>query len=467
MNIPKPESFKRFMLYCGPVLFTTAMGLGTSEVILYPHLTAKYGTGWLGWVVLALFFQTVWGMELARWVVVSGEHGVQANARVISKAGSAILITLMMFLGLVIPVWATAAASALWEVLKIPADIKTATALWAIVTFILVFALIFFSRVARKWAEIISSVSLILCWIILVIAVFCGISKETVKDVAGGLINWNIPYDIDIWVFGSTVAWVGTGPGLLWYTYWMRDAGWGMAKYTEPIPGWFGEAKEYKTEGILPQEDSPENVSNLKTWLRRSHWVIWIGYFLGSLITILIFVGLSDSILRPKGLVPQGFEVVKHQAQFFVPVCGSIGAVIFLIIAWLLFFNTQVGMSESLVRQNADVTTTLFGMNIKKSYFIWWAIYLAISFGLVILLVYRRDMSIFKYITYSAMTSAIALVVSMIATLIGSITLYRTLPPQIRKTISPSPVWIFILAIGVVYHIFWIGWAIISKIQTL
>ncbi|MEW6026625.1 MAG: Nramp family divalent metal transporter [Planctomycetota bacterium] len=464
MNIPKPESFRRFMFYCGPVLFTTAMGLGTSEVILYPHLTAKYGTGWLGWIVLALFFQTVWGMELARWVVVSGEHGVRANARIISRPGAAILITLMMFIGLVIPVWATAAASALWEVLRFPADIKTATVFWAVVTFALVFALIFFSRIARKWAEIIASASLILSWIILVIAVFYGISGQTARNIADGLVNWNIPYDIDIWVFGSTVAWVGTGPGLLWYTYWMRDAGWGMARYAEPIPGWFGESKEYKAEGVLPDDDSPENVANLKTWLRRSHWTIWLGYFLGSLVTILIFVGLSDSLLRPRGLVPQGFEVVRHQAQFFVPVCGSIGCALFLMMAWLLFFNTQIGMSESLVRQNADATTTLFGINIKRSYFIWWAVYLAISFGLVILLVYRKDLTIFKYITYSAMTSAVALVVSMAVTLIGTFTLYRKLPPRIRKAASPSPVWKFILALGVAYHIFWLGWAAISKI---
>lgn len=101
------------MFYCGPVLLTTAMGLGTSEVVLYPHLTCKYGTGWLCWIVLALFFQTAWGMEMARWVVVAGEHGIQANGRVISRIGAIASILLMMFIGLGIPVWATSAASAL------------------------------------------------------------------------------------------------------------------------------------------------------------------------------------------------------------------------------------------------------------------------------------------------------------------------------------------------------------------
>ncbi|MDI6787001.1 MAG: Nramp family divalent metal transporter, partial [Planctomycetota bacterium] len=438
--------------------------LGTSEVILYPHLTAKYGTGWLGWITLALFFQTVWGMELARWVVVSGEHGAQFNARVISKIGAILFITFLLFVGLSVPVWATSAAAALWEIVRIPADIKQGTVLWGCLTFLFVFALIFFSRIARKWAETISVITLIICWIILVIAVCCCVSPAMLRSLGKGILCFNIPQEIDLWTLGSTIAWAGTGPGLLWYTYWMRDAGWGMAKYIGPIPGWFGKTTKqvrgvypvrthckYKTTGILPTDDSEENISNLKIWVRRSHWTIWLGYFVGSFVTILIFTGLSDVILRPRGLVPAGFNVVKYQAEFFVPVCGAIGASLFLIMAWLLFFNTQLGISESLVRQNADATTSLFGVNIKKSYFIWWGVYLVISFALIFLLAYHKDLTIFKYITYAAMTSAVALVISMGATFIGSITLYRNLPPRIRRTVQPSIVWIFLLGVGLIY----------------
>jgi hypothetical protein len=67
----------------------------------------------------------------------------------------------------------------------------------------------------------------------------------------------------------------------------MRDAGWGMAKYIGPIPSWLGKTTDYKTEGVFPERDTSENISNLKVWIKCSHLVIWIGYFLGSLITIL------------------------------------------------------------------------------------------------------------------------------------------------------------------------------------
>lgn len=454
------------MFYGGPVLFTTAMGLGTSEVILYPHLTARYGTGWLGLVILALFFQTVWGMELSRWVVVSGEHAIQGNARIISRPGALIFILLFMFVGLAIPVWATTAAAALWEILKWPGDIKAGSVVWGIITFLFVFGLIFFSRVARKWGEIISNITLLVAWIILVIATISIISKENIRHIMEGLGSLTIPAEIDLWILASTITWVGTGPGLITYTYWLRDAGWGMARYSDPIPGWFGQTQRYRTSGILPDEVSVENIQNLTAWIRRSHGTIWIGYFLGSLVTILIFVGLSDAILRPKGLAPEGFEVVRYQANFFIPVCGVMGASLFWVMAWLLFFNTQVGISEGLMRQNADATTTLLGIPIKKSYFIWWAIYLPISFLLTILLVYYKDLTIFKYITYAAMISAGALVISMAATFFGILLLYRQLPSEIRKAVRPSPVWAIILALGVLYHLYWIVRAIIFKIQS-
>lgn len=463
MNVPKPEPLRRFLSYCGPVLFTTALGLGASEVILYPRLAAQYGLDWLGFLVVALVLQTIWGMEMARWVVVSGEHATLGAARIISKIGAMLAIVLAMFVGLVIPVWATTAASALWEITKIPQDKFTGIAVWSILTFLVVFALSFFSRVARKWAETVSVVSLLLCWVALAAAFLWSVTTEAIVEVARGLVSFTVPEKVNMWMFGGAIAWVGTGMGLISYTYWMRDAGWGMAKYVGQIPGWFSKTSEYKTEGILPQTDTPENARNLRAWINRSHLTIWLGYFLGSLLTIIVFVTLSHIFLAPRRLYPDGLDVVKYQAEFFVPVFGQAGVTMFLVVAWLLFFNTQIGISEAIVRQNADATTILFGVNIKKAYFIWWGIHVVVSLTLIVLHA-RYRLGIFDYILHSAMISSIALVVSMCATAVGAVVLYRQLPEGIRKAVRPSPVWVFLLAVGLVYHLYWLISALLFKI---
>ncbi len=456
-EVPEPLSMKKFMIWIGPVMMTVALGLGTSEVILYPNLTARFGVGWLGLMVFVLFLQTVWVQELARWTVVSGEHAMQGNARILTVIGSTIFITAFMFFAFALPAWATAAASALRELLGWPVNIKTGTVFWAYITFFGAFLIVFFSRVARQYVEHVATWSTIAAWIILLIAAILVIKPATIGRMATSLFQWHIPEQMDWWVLGSTLAWVGAGPTLIWYTYWMRDAGWGMAKYSGSIPGWFGQASNPANIGAIPLENG-NNIARLRTWIKRSHLVLWIGYFLGSLFTIFIFVGLSDSILRPAGLVPSGFDVVKHQAQFFAVPLGQIGFFLFLFMAWILFFNTQLTIAEALVRQNTDITWSiskglrhLFKENIKHVYFLWWIVYLIISFVLIGLQYFIKGANPFSYVTFAAMLSFVSLVFSLAATFIGSIVLYRQ---EIVKKVRPLFIWVIFLGLGLIVHLY-------------
>uniref|UniRef100_A0A7V0Z5J7 Divalent metal cation transporter n=1 Tax=candidate division WOR-3 bacterium TaxID=2052148 RepID=A0A7V0Z5J7_UNCW3 len=454
-DVPVPSAKKDFMVWIGPVMMTVALGLGTSEVILYPHLTSRFGVGWLGLMILTLFLQTVWAQELARWTVVSGEHAVQGNARILSYPGALISISLFMFLAFMLPAWATSAASALREILNWPVDVRTGTVFWAYVTFIIVFLVAFLSKVARKYIEHIATWTTVFAWIILILAAGTAIRSETIIRMFHSLFVWQVPKDMDWWVLGSTIAWVGAGPTLIWYTYWMRDAGWGMAGYVDAIPGWFGKSANPVGTGYIPEKNG-ENLSKLKIWIRRSHIVLWIGYFIGSLFTIFIFVGLSDSILRPAGLIPKGFDVVKHQAQFFVIPLGKIGLFLFLLMAWLLFFNTQLTTAEAIVRQNADITWNIserlrgfYKNDIKNVYFLWWLIYLVISFVLIGVQYFVKGANPFAYVTIAAMLSFISLLFSMIATFIGTLSLYHQ---EIIGKVRPNIIWTIILGIGSVVH---------------
>lgn len=461
--VPVPHSWRRFMLWVGPVMTTVALGLGASEVILYPHLTAKFGMGWLGLMVVTLFLQTVWAQELARWTVVSGEHAVQGHERILGKLGAFISITGCLFVAFALPTWAAAAASALRELLNWPVDVKAGTVFWSYVTFAFTFVVVLCSRVARKYIEQIATWTTVLAWILLIVAAVMALSSETIGQMGAALVHWEIPQDMDWWVLGSTLAWVGAGPTVIWYTYWMRDAGWGMAHNVDPIPGLFGRAKSQPITGVLP-DDTPTNRERLKIWVRRSHGILWVGYFLGSLFTIFIFVGLSEQILRPSGLIPSGFDVVKHQAQFFAIPLGKIGYSLFLLLAWLLFFNTQLGVSEALVRQNTDATwrwseglRAFFRHDIKRVYFTWWGIYLIISFVLIGIQNFVEGANPFAFATTAAMLSLGSIVFSMAATFVGACVLYRR--PGI-SAVKPHVLWIALLGLGLVVHCYIIGRAL-------
>ena len=84
-----------------------------------------------------------------------------------------------------------------------------------------------------------------------------------------------------------------------------------------------------------------------------------------------------------------------------------------------------------MVRQNADATMTfLHKPNIKKIYFTWWGIYLAISFVLIALQYFAKGVNPFSFVTYSAMLSLVSLVVSVFATIVGKVVLYKGVPQR-------------------------------------
>jgi hypothetical protein len=457
-TVPAPLPFKKFMVYIGPAMMSVALGLGTSELILYPRLTAEFGTGWVGMMVLSLIFQTVWVQEMARWTVVCGEHGAKCNARIITSVGALTTITFFMFIAFAIPAWASVAATALLELIKWPSGTEIGTVFWAYLSFLLVFLVVFFSKVARQWIERMATWATIAAWILLFIAAVTTIKLGTLAGIGKNIFIWDIPEKMNWWILGSTLSWVGGGPTLLWYTYWMKDAGWGMAGHFDSIPGGMGKDIKLRSEGLFP-EFSSVNISRLGTWIKRSNLVLWGAYFMGSLLTILVIVGLSDSILRPLGLIPSGFDVIKHQALFFQKPFGAFGATLFLIMAWLFFFNNQMAISEAVVRQNADATLTFLRKpNIKKVYFTWWGIYLVISFVLIALQYFSKGINPFSFVTYSAMLSLVSLVVSVFATIVGKIVLYREFPKELR----PSLVSTVILAIGFIFYAYIIVRALLT-----
>jgi hypothetical protein len=131
--------------------------------------------------------------------------------------------------------------------------------------------------------------------------------------------------------------------------------------------------------------------------------------------------------------------------------------------AWLFFFNNQMAISEAVVRQNADATMTFLGKtDIKKVYFAWWGIYLVISFVLIALQYFGGKINPFSFVTYSAMLTLVSLVVSVLATLIGLIILYRAFPKELR----PGRLSIVLLAAGFVFYVYIIVRALSSFFGT-
>jgi hypothetical protein len=146
---------------------------------------------------------------------------------------------------------------------------------------------------------------------------------------------------------------------VLFYSYWLREKGSGMAAHVGRITGWLGGAPErVERDGYLP-EAGPEDRARWRLWRRFlcSDVLIGIG---GNLLTTLMTCLLAYALLFPKGLVPQDYELAVVQSRFFEIAWGEWGRVLFLMVAAAFLTDTWLATADAVSRIQADIVLVLF-----------------------------------------------------------------------------------------------------------
>lgn len=142
--------------------------------------------------------------------------------------------------------------------------------------------------------------------------------------------NWD-PKDLSIVLTSIAFAFAG-GFGQLFLSYWMRDKGVGMARYigrvTSPLRG----AAEAIPSTGYAFADSDENRRHYRGFMRYLTTEMSIGVGL-NLLTTVIMCWLAWALLKPQGLIPQGWQIAVVQSAFFEVSWGPLGKTLFLIVA--------------------------------------------------------------------------------------------------------------------------------------
>lgn len=161
----------------------------------------------------------------------------------------------------------------------------------------------------------------------------------------------------------------------LFYSYWLRDKGVGMAarvgRITSPITG---------KEEMIPDvgftfQGTPDELRAVKQWKRFLIFDSGVGIF-GNIVTTLLTCLLAFALLHPKGLLPQGYELAVVQARFFEVSWGVIGRVLFLFVAAAFLSDTWLTTLDAVSRIQADFLYSFFPAARKRS-FRWWYYFFA------------------------------------------------------------------------------------------
>jgi len=144
----------------------------------------------------------------------------------------------------------------------------------------------------------------------------------------------------------------------LFYSYWIRDKGIGMAHYMGRITGPItGQPEAIPASGFVPGDD--EGLAHVAPWKRFLAWDIAIGVG-GNILTTLMTCLLAYALLYPKGLLPDHYEIAVVQSRFFEVSWGWIGRVIFLVVAAAFLSDTWLATVDAVSRIHTDCVYSLF-----------------------------------------------------------------------------------------------------------
>ncbi len=342
-----------------------ALAQGSGELIWWPYMIAKYGLTFLALLIPACLLQYPISREIGRYTLLTGESIFQGFFR-LSKNFGIFLWILMTLSFLWFGAFASAGGTALAELTHFPNgwSTKSQTLFWGYSTIILFAVSVFLSRHIYKFIENFMKV-------VAVITVFgllwaCSESQvlRTLPSFAQGLIqiptalpaNWQAE-DASKLLTAITFAGLG-GFWILFYSYWLRDKGSGMAANMPRITGAIADKSEVETTQGFMLIDNAENRALWQQWRRFLSLDISIG-ILGNLFTTLMMCLLAWALLYPKGLIPQEYEIAVVQAQFFEVSWGVLGKALFLVVAAAFLADTWLATADALSRTQADIIHTL------------------------------------------------------------------------------------------------------------
>jgi len=347
----------------GPGVIWMALAQGSGELIWWPYIVAKYGLGFLWLLIPACLLQFPLNYAIGSYTLLTGETIFQGFLRVSRPIGIALWI-LMAISFFWFGAFASAGGTALAALTEFPAgwDERSQTLFWAYGSMAVFFCALVTSRVVYTVIERVMWVVAVVTFLGLVVA--CGHPTvlpqlpEFVRALVVPPAQLPRPWDsADATKLLTAVTFAGLGGfWTLFYSYWLREKGVGMARTMGRLEGLAGRREVAFHAGIVPS-DAPRGA--MARWRRFLALDSGIG-IIGNLLTTLMTCLLAYAVLFPQGLLPEDWQLAVVQARFFELSWGFFGRILFLLVAAAFLSDTWMATADAVARIHTDCVLSLF-----------------------------------------------------------------------------------------------------------
>ena len=364
-----PRGLKNLIKTVGPGAIMLSLSIGSGEWLMGPAAAVQYGPMLMWITTIACITQTFFNLECIRYAAYTGEPMMIGYNRL--KPGRGLwgpvwIITCIVAIG---PGWAISSATAWVAILinRMPgAADSTNVMTWGMILTAIVLFMLLWGRKIENTLEKISWA--IVAFIVgsLIILIIGWVPGEAVWRVTKGFFSFgSIPEGADPVLLGGFAAYSAAG-GIfnIASSNWFRDKGYGMGKEVGFISGAIGGEKVVVAPTGMAFRPTAENLRRWKDWLhfaRIDQWIIFgFGCWLGMWLTVTYAVGMI-----PPGTKIAGWAVAAYQGEAIRKFLGTPGWVWLHLIGFWVLFGTQLAVTESAVRQSADMLYNMFP-NLRK-----------------------------------------------------------------------------------------------------
>lgn len=380
-SIPK---FPGYFVMLGPGLVWMALAQGSGELIWWPYIVAKYGLGFVCFLIPACLLQLPVNYAIGRYTALTGE-GIFSGFIRLNRWFAFFLWILFTISFLWIGAFTTAGGTALAELTHFPSflSVKGQSLFWAYVSIILFFLAILLSKVIYQLIEKIMWIIAIATFIGLVVACTHSDVVAKIPEFAVSLVKPSFPLaqkfdpaDSTRLLTAITFAGLG-GFWTLFYSYWLREKGVGMGgrigRITSPITG---HLEKIPDVGFKP-DDCLMNSKEFAKWKKYLLFDNSIGV-IGNIFTTLMTCLLAYVILQPKGLLPKDYQIAVVQSEFFFKSFGLIGKLAFLFVGAVFLSDTWLTTVDAVSRIHVECLSSFFPKVKRISARTWYYIMIVI-----------------------------------------------------------------------------------------
>ncbi|HLB51537.1 hypothetical protein A3F07_01380 [candidate division WWE3 bacterium RIFCSPHIGHO2_12_FULL_38_15] len=345
-EFPKALPLKKLL---GPSFILLGLGLGSGEVILWPFLASNFGLGIIWGAIVGITFQFFMNMEIERYALINGESIFVGFARKLKWLPFWFILS--SFVPWIWPGIAASSAKLFGAIIGIENTSGLTIILLVLIGLILSLGPILYKTV-ESLQKILIAVGVPSIFILAIILANESAWGNLAKGVVGIGENYLfLPLGIPLATFLAAFAYSGAGGNLnLAQSYYIKEKGYGMGKYSGKITSLLTGKKEEVSLSGSTFEANPENVTEFKRWWKNINIEHFLVFWLTGTATILLLALLSYSTTYNTGQSVSNINFVISEANVIAEKLAPFMGTFFLLITGLTLFGTQLTVFDATSR---------------------------------------------------------------------------------------------------------------------